>query len=139
MVKMATPRLTGSAARCTNNCYNGNSKQMRYPGQIVQWMAVMTAVVLMNLVDSHGSGRSSLFAHGFYLATPKLVDDVHHEVPCSKSVELMPQCSPSHCGRHVTDGLFPEEDIMRLHAIARKGLSLRDSVGGPSIIDINTG
>jgi hypothetical protein len=60
-------------------------------------------------------------------------------VTCSHSKEFPPGCTPSHCGRHVLDGLFPQEDIDRLHAIAEKGLRLRESVGGPSIIDINTG
>ena len=43
------------------------------------------------------------------------------------------------CGGRVVDGLFSEDDISRLHAIANKGLARRAPQGGPTILDINTG
>ena len=43
------------------------------------------------------------------------------------------------CGGRVVDGLFSEDDITRLHAIASKGLARRAPQGGPTILDINTG
>jgi len=43
------------------------------------------------------------------------------------------------CGYRVVDGLFSSEDISLLHAIVNKGLSRRKQLGGPTILDINTG
>jgi len=37
------------------------------------------------------------------------------------------------------DGLFPPSDIEELHNIASKGMNYRQSTGGPTILDINTG
>lgn len=39
----------------------------------------------------------------------------------------------------ILDGLFDESDIKRLHQIVDKGMSQRPSLGGPTILDINTG
>ena len=54
---------------------------------------------------------------------------------------LNPKCiSPTTpCRRRIVDGLFSEDDITRLHGIAEKGMATRESVGGPTILDINTG
>lgn len=43
------------------------------------------------------------------------------------------------CKRRIVDGLFSENDITKLHDIAKKGMSTRESIGGPTILDINTG
>ena len=50
-------------------------------------------------------------------------------------------CYPggSACARKVTDGLFTKEDISALKEIALKGYATRESQGGPTILDINTG
>jgi len=54
-------------------------------------------------------------------------------------IKLSPKCITQTCARHVTDGLFTESDIERLHLIVEKGMSQRPSLGGPTILDINTG
>ena len=49
-------------------------------------------------------------------------------------------CITKRCGRRVVDGLFAPTDIDKLLAIAEKGLSTRPkNLGGPTIVDINTG
>ena len=49
------------------------------------------------------------------------------------------QCVTNSCARRVTDGLFEESDMKMLHTIVEKGMSLRPALGGPTILDINTG
>lgn len=43
------------------------------------------------------------------------------------------------CGRKVIDGLFTDIEIKSLLDIADKGMSQRQTRGGPTILDINTG
>lgn len=59
----------------------------------------------------------------------------------SKKVKGSPKCMPQsdHCGRKVIDGLFTDSEIQSLHDIASKGMSQRPVLGGPTILDINTG
>ena len=42
------------------------------------------------------------------------------------------------CSRVVLDNKFHMNDIHSLHEIASKGMSVRNKVGGPTILDINT-
>lgn len=81
-------------------------------------------------------------------ATSPLIEQYLHSLPC-KAMEidhddqgLDASClspSLSHCKRRVVDGLFTTEDISTLRQIAEKGMSTRENVGGPTILDINTG
>lgn len=48
-------------------------------------------------------------------------------------------CVPTSCLRKVVDGIFSDEDVNKLHEIAQKGMNTRAAVGGPTILDINTG
>lgn len=72
------------------------------------------------------------------------VADFLAEVPCRSSASedstgYSPGCISSTCLRRIVDGIFTDDDIANLHAIARKGMSQRPVVGGPTILDINTG
>lgn len=49
------------------------------------------------------------------------------------------RCKSLVCARRVEDGLFTTIEIERLHRVAKKGMSHRKAVGGPTILDINTG
>ena len=49
------------------------------------------------------------------------------------------RCKSLVCARRVEDGLFTKTEIERLHRVAKKGMSHRKAVGGPTILDINTG
>lgn len=49
------------------------------------------------------------------------------------------RCKSLVCARRVEDGLFSKTEIERLHRVAKKGMSHRKAVGGPTILDINTG
>jgi len=49
------------------------------------------------------------------------------------------RCMTSSCGIRIVDEVFSNSDALKLLEIANKGFSTRPSVGGPSIVDINTG
>ena len=56
-----------------------------------------------------------------------------------KKYDSSMDCITDECGRRVVDGLFSEEDIDRLKTIVKKGMQTRPKLGGPTILDINTG
>lgn len=64
--------------------------------------------------------------------------DYYYQVDCLTIFEKS-QCHTDQCGRKVVDGIFSTKDIEQLHRIVEKGMSHRDSLGGPTILDINTG
>lgn len=43
------------------------------------------------------------------------------------------------CARIVMDNLFSAEDVQALKNLSEKGMSVRPSVGGPTMLDLNTG
>lgn len=69
--------------------------------------------------------------------------DFRLNVTCSNESlavrEMYPSCGPLVCGRVVVDGHFQLEDIVALRAIAEKGMGTREALGGPTILDLNTG
>lgn len=64
--------------------------------------------------------------------------DYFTPVNCDFTAPIMP-CWKNYCARRIADGLFSDKDIENLHLIATKGISRRKGIGGPTIIDINTG
>ena len=48
-------------------------------------------------------------------------------------------CYSKKCGIFVADNLFADDEANKLLNIAKKGMAIRESVGGPTILDINTG
>ena len=80
------------------------------------------------------------FAGGVLLDTSQVLTAPYSVYVDCKIKEVGHPCLPSKCSRHVMDGVFEESDITALHEIAKKGMSSRGtSVGGPTILDINTG
>lgn len=39
----------------------------------------------------------------------------------------------------IIDNIFSQEDVQKLHDVVKKGMDQRKSLGGPTILDINTG
>lgn len=80
-----------------------------------------------------------------YLALPHLISrhdrvNFRQNNSCtSTSIPQFPECSPVSCDRVVVDGLFSLEDVEALRSIATKGMATREEVGGPTILDLNTG
>eukprot|EP00602_Paraphysomonas_sp_CaronLab_P009781 CAMPEP_0185026834 /NCGR_PEP_ID=MMETSP1103-20130426/11351_1 /TAXON_ID=36769 /ORGANISM="Paraphysomonas bandaiensis, Strain Caron Lab Isolate" /LENGTH=265 /DNA_ID=CAMNT_0027560553 /DNA_START=73 /DNA_END=870 /DNA_ORIENTATION=+ len=60
-------------------------------------------------------------------------------VPCMAPYNTLCASFTQECSRVVLDGAFSERDITDLRDIAAKGMSARESMGGPTILDINTG
>lgn len=58
------------------------------------------------------------------------------EVPCSEdynSHRRFEGCSPTKCGRGITDAIITRDEARRIRSIAEKGLSLGGSDGGISL------
>ena len=73
-------------------------------------------------------------------ATEWLDEPYSANVECKIKDDAKYECLPAECSRHVIDGVFEESDITALHRIAEKGMNSRGpSLGGPTILDINTG
>ena len=73
------------------------------------------------------------------------VADYSLEVPCEEAGTLDSSkykeigCLTSTCKRVVRDGIFSSKEVAALKAIAEKGMGTRASLGGPTILDINSG
>jgi hypothetical protein len=85
------------------------------------------------------------FAEYEYINSQELQSDYKKNFDC-KSLHALegqkfitPNCIATECGRRVVDGLFSKEEVDQLLAIANKGMSYRKDLGGPTILDINTG
>lgn len=81
-----------------------------------------------------------------YIKATDYVNDFRKTVPCrsmftniQSNPNVKKECIPSECLRRVIDGVFSDADVERLHEIAKKGMSQRTELGGPTILDINTG
>ena len=103
-------------------------------------MIITMMMVMMMMMMMTSSDNSEVLSSSSSLSSPYIAD-----TPCmsNKTYEGADVCtSPSlGCRRFISDGVFSLQDVDRLKAIARKALNARSSVniGGPTIIDINTG
>ena len=76
---------------------------------------------------------------------PALEEPRRWTVPCSSQYAedaggLRRGCHPEgECKRVVQDGFVNAQEVAQLRAIAAKGMAGRPSLGGPTIMDINTG
>ncbi|XP_043570540.1 urotensin-2 receptor 2 isoform X2 [Chiloscyllium plagiosum] len=71
-----------------------------------------------------------------------VLDRIFFEIPCSKDYENYKRfaaCTPTKCGRAVTDTVVNREEAEKMLRIAKKGLSLGGSDGGASILDLHSG
>ncbi|XP_026885193.2 urotensin-2 receptor 2 isoform X1 [Electrophorus electricus] len=63
-------------------------------------------------------------------------------VQCSEDYEnhkRFPGCTPTKCGRAVSDNVVTKEEAQMLKRLAERGLSLGGSDGGASILDLHSG
>jgi hypothetical protein len=87
------------------------------------------------------------YSAGFHVTKKRLASEVHETINCStvldaKTVAYYSQtiCQPfKNCGRHVIDGLFSTDDIVRLKDIALKGFHTRNISSGHASLDLTTG
>ena len=56
-----------------------------------------------------------------------------------RNVTCQTRLHKNNCARLVIDGLFEEADINSLLHVANKGMVIRPALGGPTILDLNTG
>lgn len=62
-----------------------------------------------------------------------------NRVECEYTADPPMKCWLNNCLRKVVDGTFTSENINDLKTIANKAVAMRDDIGGPTIVDINTG
>ncbi|KAM4692500.1 2-oxoglutarate and iron-dependent oxygenase domain-containing protein 3 [Rhinophrynus dorsalis] len=63
-------------------------------------------------------------------------------VPCSQDYDNLKRfagCTPSKCGRAITDSVITQQEAERMLRLAEAGLSLGGSDGGASILDLHSG
>uniref|UniRef100_A0A671SW54 2-oxoglutarate and iron-dependent oxygenase domain-containing protein 3-like n=1 Tax=Sinocyclocheilus anshuiensis TaxID=1608454 RepID=A0A671SW54_9TELE len=79
----------------------------------------------------------TLVSRGEILTQPRVFT-----VECSedyKKYKFFPGCTPSKCGRAITDSVVTLEEAKKLRRLAERGLSLAGSDGGASILDLHSG
>ncbi|XP_053766891.1 2-oxoglutarate and iron-dependent oxygenase domain-containing protein 3 [Desmodus rotundus] len=72
----------------------------------------------------------------------EVLSDRFIEVPCSEdynSHRRFEGCSPTRCGRGITDTVITRDEARRIRSVAEKGLALGGSGGGASILDLHSG
>lgn len=94
----------------------------------------MLLFVVAVLVQAFICGESSPL-----VITAQTQSSFEEVIPCRLSEVEYVGCAAAQCKRRVFDGLFSEKDIVLLTDIAKKGMNIRENIGGPTILDINTG
>jgi hypothetical protein len=112
-------------------------------------LLLRTSLLLAITYTIAGSGKDTTGTESSFTDVVKIgtdvVDDLFIAVPCEAQytsedpAHHSSPCGTNSCGRRVVDNLFSEEDIASLLRIVEKGMSHRESLGGPTILDINTG
>ena len=99
--------------------------------------SVISAILVLSLLLNFTCSVDN--ADAIYLSLNTLSEPYVRHVECEYTADPPMKCWPNNCLRKVVDNAFLEKDIDNLHSIAQKGLSIREDIGGPTIIDINTG
>lgn len=92
---------------------------------------------ILNLVKAKSDNEAK------FISANDFVEDMFFNVPCkidfNQLVDASADCCTNRCGRRVLDGVFSDNDVNSLLQIVNKGMAQRESKGGPTILDINTG
>ena len=73
------------------------------------------------------------------ISIQKLNDAYVKRVECEYTADPPMKCWLNNCLRKVIDDAFTSENVKDLQRIASKAITLRADIGGPTIVDINTG
>ncbi|XP_011371956.1 2-oxoglutarate and iron-dependent oxygenase domain-containing protein 3 isoform X1 [Pteropus vampyrus] len=98
--------------------------------------AALAALLLWGILGAD-DGVTEVLAHRGEVLPGRFI-----EVPCSEDYDSHRRfegCSPTKCGRGVTDAVISRDEARRIRSIAEKGLSLGGSDGGASILDLHSG
>ncbi|RXN09656.1 2-oxoglutarate and iron-dependent oxygenase domain-containing 3 [Labeo rohita] len=82
------------------------------------------------------------FTHTLVSRSETLTQPRVFTVECSedyKKYKFFPGCTPTKCGRAITDSVVTLEEAQKLRRLAERGLSLAGSDGGASILDLHSG
>ncbi|XP_066237748.1 2-oxoglutarate and iron-dependent oxygenase domain-containing protein 3 [Saccopteryx leptura] len=97
----------------------------------------MLTVFLLWCSLEHDDGVTEVLAYRSEVLPGRFI-----EVPCSEDYNnhrRFEGCSPTKCGRCITDTVITRNEAQRIRSIAEKGLSLGGSDGGASILDLHSG
>lgn len=79
-----------------------------------------------------------------YLSRKEPVDRLRYDVKCHRKKKYkgyVPGCYPigDQCGRAVRDQFITPQEVLQVREIAEIGMANRSKLGGPTIMDVNTG
>ncbi|KAK7134805.1 hypothetical protein R3I93_018043 [Phoxinus phoxinus] len=97
----------------------------------------VTGLVSLVYFTWTGDFTHTLVSRGEILTQPRVFT-----VDCSedyKKHKLFPGCTPTKCGRAISDSVVTLEEAQKLRRLAERGLSLAGSDGGASILDLHSG
>ena len=92
----------------------------------------LVAVFKVTLISCAETLISVSESADFHIETPKCYQNFNDS-------KVSARCKTKTCARYVEDGLFAQSEIDLLHQVVNKGMSTRPALGGPTILDINTG
>ena len=99
----------------------------------ITWWLVLTGCVVAGAVAVSVSRGSS----AVILSATSSEKNIYYVKNVSCMTPLI--FHQNNCARIVLDNLFHAEDVLALKALAEKGMDVRPSIGGPTILDLNTG
>uniref|UniRef100_A0A8B9KQU5 Urotensin-2 receptor 2 n=1 Tax=Astyanax mexicanus TaxID=7994 RepID=A0A8B9KQU5_ASTMX len=100
-------------------------------------LTVLTAALTWLYLSLSDEFTETLVSRGEVLTEPRIF-----LVQCSEDYEnhkRFPGCTPTKCGRAVTDSVVTKEEAQVLKRLAERGLALGGSDGGASILDLHSG
>uniref|UniRef100_A0A3B1KCY1 2-oxoglutarate and iron dependent oxygenase domain containing 3 n=1 Tax=Astyanax mexicanus TaxID=7994 RepID=A0A3B1KCY1_ASTMX len=100
-------------------------------------LTVLTAALTWLYLSLSDEFTETLVSRGEVLTEPRIF-----LVQCSEDYEnhkRFPGCTPTKCGRAVTDSVVTKEEAQILKRLAERGLALGGSDGGASILDLHSG
>lgn len=99
------------------------------------WLRILALLAMIAVISAADAASK--------IVSAEEVVDVNDQIPCARAFDpdqsFPDSCIPDNCRRRIVDGVFTEDDITILRTIAEKGMSTRPNIGGPTILDINTG
>jgi hypothetical protein len=102
----------------------------------------MNYSIVLFLISSLILTFSDIIDENFFVIGQSF-ENINSTIDCKGSFDpqsqFSPQCLPASCRRRISDNTFSIDDVEKLLTIAKKGMATRKRMGGPTILDINTG
>ncbi|XP_078510777.1 2-oxoglutarate and iron-dependent oxygenase domain-containing protein 3 isoform X2 [Lissotriton helveticus] len=134
-------------AEPAENKKRGISVKKSIPQQDSQrvWLKVVLPIMtaaFFGLFVLWSSSTSEDFVTEVLAHQSEMVQERFFEVPCSEDYDNHKRfagCTPTKCGRALSDALITIEEAKTIQRLAERGLALGGSDGGASILDLHSG